>query len=222
MTNRPLIELYEDNGGGLYLRREGSTLIYGGMEQVAAGSFEPDAAALAADDMQGWRVSLATVGDLSATTLVATWDDGSVSHVVRPDAMGHAARRYIGIEEAPAAVTPRRAADGYSEWWERYGQHMKPLENGSTYRMAYWHAYQAGRASRSAEVELQLQRSLEDLRAEVARMGLLIEGNEQGVATVVKAGPTVVDSAAALPEVVKVLVSRCGQSVPWEFGEDYP
>lgn len=83
-----VIDLYEDNAGGLYLRREGEESAYAGLEYTNS-SFTGDAAELA-DDAQppGWNVPVCSAADLDRpeTRLVASWEDGNVSF--HADAVG--------------------------------------------------------------------------------------------------------------------------------------
>jgi len=99
-TETPLVELYEDSGGGLYLKRDDSLVAHGGLEHAAPGQFAVDAAELAAGRIpHGADIPvIADEMDRSETRLVATWDAGHVVHVVRPPQMSTAARRYIGLE----------------------------------------------------------------------------------------------------------------------------
>ena len=114
--SKVVIDLWEDNAGGLYLHPEGADIVYAGVEQ-AGSAFAADAAEMAASGGEypaSWDVEACSPSVLAhdEARIVASWEDGKISlqaDAVRGGAPGRAAREYLGLSNdamsKPAAQT---------------------------------------------------------------------------------------------------------------------
>lgn len=94
-----IVELYEDNAGGLFLvgsEGEGEGGYYAGLEYVPAGQFMADAVAMLAGDVSNWTAehySGAAPGQLVAVVSVDPRGRPALRVVGK---LGRSAERYVG------------------------------------------------------------------------------------------------------------------------------
>lgn len=101
-----IIELYEDNAGGLHLYQQGRALAVGGLS--SSGTFADDAQSLAEGGvwLHDWNGQTADnfealqVGQTNGARHVATYDPRTKAVMLTEDAPGSAAREYLGLRDA--------------------------------------------------------------------------------------------------------------------------
>lgn len=100
-----IIELYEDNAGGLHLYQHGRALVVGGLS--CDGGFADDAQSLAEGGvwLHDWNGQIAydfnelRVGKTNGARQVATYDPRTRAVTLTEDAPGSAAREYLGLRD---------------------------------------------------------------------------------------------------------------------------
>ncbi len=128
-VSKVVIDLWEDNAGGLYLHPEGADIVYAGVEQ-AGSAFAADAAEMAASGGEyppSWDVEACSPSVLARdeARIVASWEDGKISlqaDAVRGGAPGRAAREYLGLSNDDEQT----GSPDIPEWVPTHRHHWGP------------------------------------------------------------------------------------------------